>query len=135
MAIAVWDDSYRTGNLTVDNQHQELFRMVNDLHAAIMAGTGKEILTPTVTKLAKYTLDHFACEEALMMKVNYPGLAEHRQKHEELTRQVKELAEKYSAGKIVLTITLSNFLADWLRHHIKKHDVALVKYVRAHSSN
>jgi hemerythrin len=130
MAIAIWDDSYRTGNLTVDTQHQELFRMVNHLHNAIMGGTSKEILTPTLTELAKYTIDHFASEEALMVAANYPALAEHRRKHEDLTKQVKELAEKYRSGTVVLTITLSNFLADWLRHHIKKDDIALVKYLK-----
>lgn len=135
MAIAVWDDSYRTGNITVDNQHQELFRMVNDLHAAIMAGKSKDVVSPTLSKLAKYTVDHFASEEALMQKVNYPGTAQHKQKHVELTTQVKELTEKYTSGKVVLTITLSNFLADWLRHHIKEHDFALVKYVKANSAN
>jgi hemerythrin len=135
MGIAIWDESYRTGNLTVDTQHQELFRMVNHLHDAIMDGTSKEILTPTLTKLAKYTIAHFAAEEALMKAVNYPAMAEHRKKHGELTKQVKDLVEKYSAGKVVLTITLSNFLADWLRHHIKEDDIALVRYVKAHPSD
>lgn len=132
MAIAIWDDSYRTGNIVVDTQHQQLFQMVNDLHDAIMAGKSKEILTPTLKKLANYTIEHFQSEEKLMAGVNYPARAEHIRKHEDLTKQVKELAEKYASGKCVLTIILSNFLADWLRHHIKGDDIALVKYLNEH---
>lgn len=49
--------------------------MVNDLHDAIMTGKSKEILTPTLTKLANYTIEHFQSEENLMAGVNYPARA------------------------------------------------------------
>jgi hemerythrin len=116
----------------VDAQHQELFRMVNDLHDAIVAGKGKDVLQPTLEKLAKYTMEHFRSEEALMAEIKYPALGTHKNKHDELTRQVKELVEKYRTGKAVLGVTLSSFLADWLRHHIKEDDMALIKYTQTH---
>jgi len=132
MAVAKWDDSYKTGHPEVDAQHQHLFQMVNDLHDAIISGKNKEILTPTLQKLAQYTVEHFRTEEGLMVKVAYPELRGHKRKHEDLIKQVKELVQKYQTGQVVLTITLSNFLADWLRHHIKEDDLALVKYCQAH---
>jgi len=132
MDIAKWDDSYKTGHQTVDTQHQELFRMVNELHEAIVASKGKEILQPTLEKLAKYTIEHFRAEEAVMTEVKYPAISFHKRKHDDLTKQVKELIDKYQTGKAVLSMTLSSFLADWLRHHIKEDDMALIKYVQAH---
>jgi len=132
MGIAKWDDSYKTGHKIVDTQHQELFRMVNELHDAIVANKSKQILQPTLEKLAKYTIEHFRSEETLMTEVKYPAINPHKRKHDELTKQVKELIEKYQTGKAVLSMTLSNFLADWLRHHIKEDDMALIKYVQAH---
>ena|SRR5579864_1305731 len=134
MEIAKWDDSYKTGHIVVDTQHQELFRMVNQLHTAIMEDRAKEILMPTLEKLAGYTLEHFRSEEHLMAKVNYPAMSAHKQMHQELTNEVKELIEKYKSGRTALTITLSNFLAKWLRHHIKEADLALVKYIRGHGN-
>jgi len=133
MPIAKWDDSYRTGHDLVDTQHQELFRMVNDLHDAIVAEKSKDILAPTLEKLAKYTVEHFRCEEGLMNQMQYPALSAHRKKHEDLTKEVKVLVENYRSGRAVLSITLSNFLANWLRHHIKEDDAALVKYLRSRS--
>jgi len=132
MPIAKWDPSYFTGNNLVDAQHQELFRMVNDLHDAIVANKSKEILALTLEKMAKYTIEHFKSEEALMTQVNYPAIAGHRRKHEALTEEVQALIEKFKSGKAVLSITLSNFLANWLRHHIKEEDMALIKYLQAH---
>ena len=132
MSIATWDQSYETGHPTVDTQHQKLFGMVNELHEAIVAKRANDVLAPTLEKLAKYTVEHFRTEEGFMTKINYPRLSEHRQKHQQLTKEVQELIEKYRSGKAVLSITLSSFLAKWLQHHIKEDDFALVKYLKEH---
>ncbi len=135
MNIAQWDDSFKTGDGLVDSQHQELFRMVNELHNAIIANKGKEILGPTLEKLANYTVDHFRIEETMMERISYPALSAHRQRHKDLADEVVDLVGKFKAGQMVLSITLSNFLAKWLRHHIKEDDVALVKFAKANSAS
>jgi len=131
MDIAKWNKSYETGNKLVDSQHQELFRMVNALHAAILENRSKDLLTPTLEKLVNYTIEHFRSEEALMAQVNYPAMAVHKWKHEDLTEKVQELVRKYNSGQVVLTVTLSNFLAEWLRYHIKEDDMRLMQYCQA----
>jgi hemerythrin len=130
MSVASWDDSYRTGNQKVDEQHKALFGMVNELHEAILANKSKEILAPTLEKLAKYTIEHFQTEETMMQQMAYPGLHGHKKKHEDLTSQVKQLVDGFRGGKMTLSITLSQFLANWLRHHIKEDDVTLIRFVR-----
>lgn len=132
MPIAQWDNTLKTGHQTVDTQHYQLFGMVNELHDAIVANKTKEVLFPTLEKPAKYTVEHFQTEEGLMSKIQYPNLAAHQKKHQALTKEVQELMEKYRSGKAVLSLTLSNFLAKWLQHHIKEDDVALVKYLKEH---
>ena len=127
-----WNDSYKTDYETVDSQHKQLFAMVNELHEAITANKAKEVLQPTLEKLATYTIEHFRTEEGLMTRIHYPALNTHQSKHQQLTKEVQDLIEKYRSGKAVLSITLSNFLAKWLRHHIKEDDVALVKYLNEH---
>jgi len=134
MEIAKWDDSFKTGHIVVDTQHQELFRMVNQLHMAIMEDRAKQILMPTLEKLAGYTLQHFRAEEDLMAKVNYPAMSAHKKMHDELTKEVQELIVKYKSGRADLTIALSNFLAKWLRNHIKEADLALFKYIHRHAN-
>jgi hemerythrin-like metal-binding protein len=134
LTIARWDSSYQTGHPLVDSQHENLFKMVNELHEAIVAEKGKEVIAPTLEKLAKYTVEHFKDEEKLMTEIAYPALAAHRRKHEDLTTEVKDLVQKYKTGQTMLSITLSNFLAKWLRHHIKEDDMALIKYMKTNSS-
>jgi len=132
VAIAVWDNSYKTGHQAVDAQHQQLFGLVNELHDAIVSRKDKDVLIPTLEKLAKYTIEHFQTEEGLMSSVQYPNLVTHRLKHQALTKEVRELMDKYRTGKAVLSLTLSAFLAKWLQHHIKEDDFALVQYLKEH---
>jgi hemerythrin len=130
MTIAIWNDSYLTGNQAVDNQHQELFKMVNDLHHAIVSGHGKELTGPTLDRLVSYTVSHFKSEEELMRLVNYPAYGQHRTKHLALTDEVSEFVSKYRRGEFVLSTTVSSFLANWLAHHIKQDDI---RYFQEHA--
>lgn len=132
MPIATWNDTFKTGYKPVDTQHENLFGMVNQLHDAIIAGKGTESLAPTLEKLAAYTIDHFAEEEKLMKSINYPDFAAHKAKHVDLSNQVKDLMAKFKEGKLVLSMTISTFLANWLKHHIKEEDVTLIQYVKEH---
>lgn len=131
MPIAEWDDSYKTGFELVDTQHQELFSIVNDLYDAILARKDQELIGPTLEKLSRYAVEHFRAEEALMVETNYPALDEHRTQHWKLKDDVEDLRQKYESGEVVLSITLASFLANWLRHHIKEEDMALIRYVQS----
>jgi hemerythrin len=131
VALAIWNDSLLTSNDLVDEQHRELYQLVNDLHNAIVKGQDNSILLPTVDKLIKYTVEHFREEECLMKEVDYPGFEAHKHQHEELTRKVKEQVENYRTGKSVLAISLSSFMTKWLQHHVRQEDYAVVNYIRA----
>lgn len=134
MAFADFTDEFRTGDPKVDKQHEGLFEMVNVLHDAIMEKRAKEVVVPTLEKLAKYTVDHFATEERLMQAVNYPEYAAHKRAHVALTTQAVEIIEGYKSGKITLPMTLSRFLADWLRQHIKGEDKRMIKWVQVNTN-
>lgn len=134
MGIAIWNDSYLTGDATVDLQHRNLFKMVNELHDAVVASKGKEVLQATLKKLGAYTIEHFGIEERLMQRAEYPGYEGHKAKHELLANQARQLIADYETGKAVLSITLSHFLADWLRHHINEEDKGMITWLRGRTT-
>jgi hemerythrin len=131
MALVVWDSKYLTGNAEVDHQHQELFALINTLHDAIVAGKGRELLMPTLDKLAAYVIKHFRAEETLMQAQGYPGFAEHKAKHEDLARKTTETIDGYRNGKLLLTTTLSRFLGDWITTHVMGDDFAMVTWLKS----
>jgi hemerythrin-like metal-binding protein len=122
MALMPWNDKYSVGVRAIDKQHAGLVQTLNELHEAMMKGHAKTVTGTLLHKLVDYTRDHFSAEEKTMADAKYPGLAQHRVKHRELTRQVEEFVSRYERGEAQMNIELLNFLRDWLTTHILKVD-------------
>jgi len=122
MALLTWNSKYSVGVKALDSQHTVLFDILNDLHAAMMKGQAQSLTGPMLRKLVDYTRNHFASEESMLAAAQYPGLAEHRIKHRDLTRQVEDYSARFERGEITLNLHLLNFLRDWLSNHIQKVD-------------
>jgi hemerythrin len=132
MALLNWSDQYSVGVQAIDTQHHGLVDVLNDLHTAMMRGQAANVTGPLLSKLVKYTVDHFSAEEAMMQSTKFPGLAEHRVKHRELTKQVEEFAGRFERGEATLSVQLLNFLRDWLTTHILKEDKEYGPWLNKH---
>lgn len=122
MPLIEWNDSFSVQNLAMDQQHQHLFELLNQLHAAMSQGKGKETLPKVFDSLVQYTKSHFAAEEVLLQKYNYPGLVLQKRQHAELIAQVVRLQNQYLAGDLGSSIETRDFLKQWLIEHIQGSD-------------
>lgn len=133
MAFVVFEEKYKVGHADIDRQHARLFEAVNQLHDAMQKGQGqgRKELGTILEFLRNYTVEHFKTEERLMAETGYPDTVEHAMLHADLTQKVLDLEAKHSSGATSLTITVLNFLKDWLAHHISAHDRKLADHIRA----
>jgi hemerythrin len=122
MALMTWNSRYSVGVQTLDEQHNVLFEILNDLHAAMMKGNAQSMTGSLLKTLLQYTRTHFTYEEGLLAKTTYPGLTAHRAQHRALVEQVEEYADRFERGEITLNLHLLNFLRDWLTNHIQRVD-------------
>ncbi|HEX8817596.1 MAG TPA: bacteriohemerythrin [Terriglobales bacterium] len=123
MSLIAWNDRLSVGIASIDKEHQKLVGLVNDFYDAMQAGKGKETLSKVLAELIDYTKTHFANEEQLFAKTGYPDAAEHKKAHDDLTRQVVEIQEKYAKGATTaLSVDTLNFLKSWLLTHIQGSD-------------
>jgi hemerythrin len=122
MSLMTWNDTFSTGVKAMDEQHQGLVNTLNELHDAMLHGGGKSTAGPLLTRLVKYTHEHFASEEALMARTKYPKLSAHLGKHKDLTTQVETFVGRYQRGELSLNVDLLMFLRNWLTTHIMKED-------------
>jgi hemerythrin len=126
MALMEWNDRLSVGVDMIDSDHKRLVAMVNELHDAVLAARGKDVLGKTLDGLITYTKTHFAREEAEMAKFKYPKAADHLREHALLAKQVLDVQAKYRAGNsAVLSMEVMAFLRDWLLKHIQASDRAL----------
>lgn len=122
MSLLVWDDSYSVNVGSCDEDHKKLFALTNELHEAMKRGKATQVLDGVVKSLADYTRYHFAREEALMEKTQYPNLIKHREQHVAFVKKVEEFQQHLKTGAIGQSIAVTDFLRDWLTNHIKKTD-------------
>jgi hemerythrin-like metal-binding protein len=125
-----WSATYSVGVGSVDAQHQNLFALARELHAAMVAGQGKSALGRILDRLVSYTVVHFAHEERLMRLYDYPDMPAHKAEHDALTKQVVKFQEDFNAGRAAITVQLLQFLKDWLQKHIKGSDLKFAPHIK-----
>ena len=62
-----------------------------------------------------------------MLHINYADYLPHKAEHERLVREVKDLQARFKSGSITITVSVSNFLSDWLVKHIQGLDMKLAR--------
>jgi len=124
MALLVWNNAYSVGIQSLDDQHAAIFDSLNELHAAMLKKQENLVMGRLLQDLLAYTQRHFSAEESLLAKAQYPGLAEHRAKHQILTAQVAGYAERFKRGEAALSVHLIDFIRSWLTSHILREDRA-----------
>ena len=118
----------------MDDQHQQLFKIVNELHTAMRSGKGKDVAANLLRRLIDYTVQHFAAEEKLMEQKGYPGLTAHQAEHRALTHKVVTFKKDFDAGIVSITPELMKFLQDWLTNHIQTVDRKYGEFINSKHS-
>ncbi len=123
MAIAfIWDEKYNVGDKTINKQHQQLFKIGNEIQYAKLSEAGKYVM-----KLLKYTKNHFAHEEAYMKKNDYPELEQHKEMHDELIIKLGEISSGFINNEDDFA-QFKSFVYEWLTNHILHEDKKFFEY-------
>ena len=130
MAIE-WTNDLSVGVSSIDAQHQQLFKMADELFEAGKNGKSKEKIGDLLGFLDRYTKQHFKDEEAYMKSINYPGLAEQEKAHQAFVNELTKLKGEFdnSGGNIAVIIGANQMVVEWLTKHISGMD----KKIGAHS--
>lgn len=126
-------EKHSTGIAGIDNQHQELFIIVNELHEI---KTGKRQENDTIRLLKRlfhYTRYHFTSEEGLFKDYSYPQGEKHRQIHRSFTARIKGFIEDSHSGRHIDTGEVIDFLINWIVFHIQGEDKAYADFFRTNN--
>ena len=128
-----WTPTLETSIEFVDRDHKVLVGMVNDLHQALKMEKGSEAIGKILDGLAKYTVEHFAREEAVFAKHNYVNSDKHINEHKKLVATVTKLIAEYQEGEFTVAMDLMTVAKSWLIEHIMHTDMAFVDFMRKHN--
>jgi len=113
-----WEEKYSVGIQSIDNQHKEIFALLNKLLEAMKMGHASDVNIQIIQELERYAVNHFQKEEYFFQRFNYQESAEHITEHQNFIKKITVLKPDLASGKITLTFELLNFLKDWIAHHI-----------------
>ena len=132
MSGVAWSKDYELGCEFVDSQHKRLFELVNNMTKACADGNDRKMLNETLDFLVQYTVQHFADEEALQIKCNYPGYEAHKQLHEEFIETVGEKVAEYreKGSTKFLNDAVNKIVVKWLINHILMEDMKIGAYIK-----
>ena len=126
--LILWKNDYDTGIEQIDSQHQELLDIVNRLLLA-----SEEFKTVDTERFLIWVMpgikaleDHFSTEEKWMEEKNYIKLTEHKQKHDRMLIDLKEILDEVQSGKRKPELlTLALYVREWFIKHIYEQDIPM----------
>ena len=133
--MMTWSKSYETGNAEVDNQHKEIFRLVQHVLDADADMSASDKVETAMGFLTDYAVRHFASEEALMRECEYPNYENHKALHDNFINEVIAYIGNFAKGgdSVTMSETINNFVVTWLKEHIMQCDKAMAEFYKANS--
>ncbi len=126
-----WSDRYSVGVDIFDAQHKRLFTLINNVHEAMVLGSGREEVLAILGELLDYTNKHFGKEEEEMKKAGYEGYEDQHEKHIKLVEQLCAFKDKCEQGNEIIDLKLMGFLKDWLTKHIMGTDMKYKNFFKS----
>jgi hemerythrin-like metal-binding protein len=130
--MLTWSPSLAIGVPEIDDQHRTLFERAGRFAAAVHAHERNARLGELFAFLAEYALEHFASEETLMRRVDYPDLEQHVAEHRAFKQRLGSLVPQWdSEGEsTAMVLALLGFLDAWLIEHVRGSDQRLGAFIR-----
>ncbi|MBF0454328.1 MAG: bacteriohemerythrin [Magnetococcales bacterium] len=125
----VLDASLMVGFAAIDDDHQKLVDLINQLHFALDKNLGYGEIFDSLNQLVDYTSWHFRHEERLMQSNDYPNMIDHKTEHEALISKVNQIRNQFMADDKAAPNELNFLIKNWLINHIHEVDHKLATFL------
>lgn len=121
-----WRDEFATGVESVDHEHQELVEMVNNVIRLMDHDHDHEKVMNSLGDLNAKVSAHFALEELLMRKASYSDFEPHKEDHENLLDEIRDIMDAFEAGEYGQQRSeFISHLTSWFVTHFSTMDAKL----------
>jgi len=124
--MVLWKDEYNVSIPAIDEQHKKLFDIANRISELLeneLFVDKYDHIIAVLNELRDYTVEHFAAEEAYMLKHKYRKFLSHKALHHEFIEKINtvDLNQIDNEQNLYLKDIL-NFVTEWLISHILQED-------------
>ena len=126
-----WSEKFSVGVEELDQQHQQLVKMLNRLIAKRETiDTHSETISDMLLAMTQYAKEHFKTEENLMKEYGYPGLEEQKQEHRTYRIKAVDFSTATILGIEAVPEILLAYLFEWWTHHILDEDMKYKQFFK-----
>ena len=125
MKYLKWEDQYSVGVDSIDYEHQNLMDMINMIYAELEDQRDISEIEKTISDVHAEIAAHFALEERLMRNAGYEEYEAHKNDHEILLDQIRNMMDAITNDPEPALDMLSEQLANWFSGHFATFDARL----------
>ena len=125
MSLLVWKPEYSVGVESVDFEHREMISLINEIYEEMKLRNDADSLEQFLGDVHFAISAHFALEERLMRESQYPEYEAHKEDHEELLDQLRDLMDVMVDEPEQGFELLKERLSKWFESHFATFDARL----------
>jgi hemerythrin len=129
-SLLSWSEHFQLqGHQDLDQQHHQLFELVNQLCELINRGGNIDSIITLTRSLLAHTVRHFADEERLFYRLPRNERSLHLLHHKHYLEALSAFLERLDSGVNMSAESMNNqlrSLADWYQSHVLHSDSKLV---------
>ncbi len=122
--LLAWDERYSIGIASVDYEHRELIRLINEAYERARRPSKDHTVAEALGAIHDRISAHFALEERLMREERYADYAAHKADHERLLEEIRDIMDEHEQGALFSEQALAERLGRWFSVHFQTHDAA-----------
>ncbi len=126
-----WTPELSVGVDEIDQQHQQLFAIIDQLLDARRQALDHDAFIPILTRLVDYSDYHFRTEDNYMIENEYPLFLSHRKEHLAYIKKMGEMIDALERKDVLLPNQLLDFLSGWWKGHVVNSDMKYARYIKA----
>ena len=127
MSLLNWRGEFDTGIREMDVEHRRLIAQIRELQVEMAAGADLSKVLDILKQIYDEIAEHFALEEKLMQQLNYKAFADHKEDHETLLDDLRDIMEGVEDDGFLDEAQLTDDLDRWFSDHFTMHDARLYR--------
>ncbi len=132
MSLLEWKPEYSVGVASMDDEHREMIGLINDVYVKLGAATDAATIENCLEEIFTTISMHFALEERIMRDSGYEEYEDHKDDHEELLDEIRDLMDEFVADTDKGAKLLEQRLSAWFSNHFASFDARLHGKLGAH---
>jgi hemerythrin len=120
-----WIPEFSVGVDAVDFEHQNLIEHINQVLTELHDHRNIELVVGAIAEVHSEVAAHFALEERIMRAANYDEYDGHKNDHEDLLDQIRDMMDMTERDPDWALESLSNELSKWFSNHFRTFDARL----------